>query len=266
MRSVEAVRAELNDRFGDIFGFAVRVVEENQVHADLWRGKENETGVVLYHFAKAVNLLDTTRRLCHDGFAREAIATSRSLFNLFINLRWLTKPGVSPERLERFSDHEMTSKANNAMTLIKWDKYITEEQKQQHRALIRKIGPIAKSLGINKGRKGMYPNWHPGIQEMARDTDLLDEYYLTYRRLSQTEHTDPESVREYLERNGDKILVRGDVGPSTKYVLVVMMDTIRYFLNVKRDAAPSLGFEKSQDEVEEFVRLKEKYADSFAGC
>ena len=74
MRSVNAVRAELDERFGDIFGFAGRVVEENQVHADFWRGKENEACIVLYHFAKAVNLLDATRTLCHDGFAKEAIA------------------------------------------------------------------------------------------------------------------------------------------------------------------------------------------------
>ena len=159
----------------------------------------------------------------------------------------------------------MTSKANNAVTLIKWDKNITEEQKQQYRALIRKFGPIAKSLGIYKGKNGMYPNWHPGIQEMAKDVDLLDEYYLTYRRLSQTEHTDPESVGEYLKKNGDNTRVRGDVGPSTKYVLVVMMDTIRYFLNVKRDAAPFLEFEEGNDELAEFKRLMKKYADSFDG-
>ena len=112
MRSVEAVRAELEDQYGDIFKFASRVVERNRAQANRWRDKENEAVPVLYHFAKSVNLLDATSRLCHDGFAREAIATSRSLFNLFINLRWLTKPGVSSKRLEKFTDHEMTSKAN----------------------------------------------------------------------------------------------------------------------------------------------------------
>ena len=117
MRSVEAVRAELDDQYGDLFSFALRVVVENRIHAEKWRYKKNKNGVVLYHFAKAVNLLDATRRLCHDGFAREAIATSRSLFNLFINLRWLTKPEVSSQRLEKFINHEATSKANNAMTL-----------------------------------------------------------------------------------------------------------------------------------------------------
>ncbi len=266
MRSVEAVRAELDDRYGDLFSFASRVVVKNQAHADRWRDKENETGVVLYHFAKAVNLLDATRRLCHDGFAREAIATSRSLFNLFINLRWLTKPGETSQRLKRFTDHEKTSKANNAMTLIKWDKNITEEQKQQHCDLIRRIRPIAKSLGIDKGRNGMYSNWHPGIQEMAKDVDLLSDYHITYKRLSQTEHTDPESVREYLKDDDSKALMHGDVGPSTEYAPLVMIDSIRYFLNVKRDAAPLLGFDESQEELAELGRIIEKYADSLANC
>ena len=53
MRSVEDVRAELDDRYGDLFSSALRVVVENQAHADRWRDKEDETGVVLYHFAKA---------------------------------------------------------------------------------------------------------------------------------------------------------------------------------------------------------------------
>ena len=266
MRSVEAVQAELDDQYGDLFSFALRVVVENRIHADRWRDKEIDTGVVLYHFAKAVNLLDATRRLCHEGFAREAIPTSRSLFNLFINLRWLTKPGKTSQRLEIFSDHERASKANNAMTLIKWDKNITDEQKRKQCALIREIRPFAKALGINKGKNGMYPNWHPGIKEMAKDVNLLSDYHNTYERLSQTEHTDPESVLEYLKDDDGKTLTHGDVGPSTKYALLVMFDSIRYFLNVKRDAAPLLGFEESQEELEEFDRLGQKYADSFANC
>ena len=266
MRSVEAVRAELDDQYGDLFSFALRVVMKNRIHADRWRDKKLGTAVVLYHFAKAVNLLDATRRLCHDGFAREAITTSRSLFNLFINLRWLTKPEVSSQRLEKFINHEATSKANNAMTLIKWDENITEEQKRQQCALIREIHPVAKSLGIDKNKNGMYPNWHPGIQKMAEDVNLLSDYHLTYRRLSQTEHTDPRSVQEYLKYDDGEALMHGDVGPSTEYAPLVMIDSIRYFLNVKCDATPLLGFEESRGELKEFAKLLEKHADSLASC
>lgn len=266
MRSVEAVRAELDDQYGDLFSFALRVVVENRIHADRWRDKEIDTGVVLYHFTKAVNLLDATRRLCHDGFAREAISTSRSLFNLFINLRWLTKPGETSQRLQRFADHEITSQANNVMTELKWKKDLTKEQKQELCDLLQEIRPIAKSRGINKNKKGMYPNWHPRIQEMAKDVNLLSDYHNTYKRLSQTEHTDPRSVREYLKYGDSEALIHGDVGPSTEYAPLVMIDSIRYFLNVKRDAAPLLGFEESQEELEEFDRLGQKYADSLASC
>ena len=150
MRSVEGVRAELDDQYGDLFSFALHVVVENRIHADRWRDKESGTDVVLYHFAKAINLLDATRRLYHDGFAREAISTSRSLFNLFINLRWLTKLGETSQRLQRFADHEITSQANNVMTELKWKKDLTEEQKQELCDLLQEIRPIAKSRGINK--------------------------------------------------------------------------------------------------------------------
>ena len=266
MRSVEEVRAELDDQYGDLFSFALRVAVENRIHADRWRDKEIDTGVVLYHFAKAVNLLDATRRLCYDGFAREAIATSRSLFNLFINLRWLTKPGETSQRLQRFADHEITSQANNAMTELKWKKDLTEEQKQEICDLLQEIHPIAESLGINESRNGMYPNWHPGIQEMAKDVNLLSDYHNTYKRLSQTEHTDPRSVREYLKYDDSGPLIHGDVGPSTEYAPLVMIESIRYFLNVKRDAASLLGFKESQEDLKELRQLQQKYADSLAKC
>ena len=48
MRSVESIQAELDDQYGELFSFALRVVVENRTHADRWRDKENETGVVLY--------------------------------------------------------------------------------------------------------------------------------------------------------------------------------------------------------------------------
>ena len=150
------------------------------------------------------------------------------------------------------------------MMLIKWDQNITEDQKQAHRALIRRTRPVAKSLGIRQGRDGMYAKWHPGIQAMAKDVKLSSDYHITYRRLSQTEHTDPESVREYLKEGERREIVHGDVGPSTEYAPLVMWDSIRYFLNIKRDAAPILGFEEDPEELAVHGRLLRKHEDSFA--
>ena len=264
MKSVQAVRSELRHQYGDLFEFALDVVKRNQALAARWRPMDLETAVVLYHFGKGVNLLEATRRLCLDGFAREAISPSRSLLNILINLRWLTKSGVSAKRIKKFTDHEVTSKANMAMTLIKWDTEITEELKQEHRKIIREARDDANRKGIPKGKDGFYRNWHPGIRAMAKDVELLSEYHITYARLSQTEHTDPERVREYLEDHDSEFLMTAMVGPSDEYALVVMSDSIRYFLNVKRDAAGFLKLnqkeaERVKHEVEEFSRLREKY-------
>lgn len=264
MSSVQKVHKELLQSYGDLFAFARQVVVRNRRLAARSYEKKNDTAVVLYHFTKAVNLLDATRRLCFDGFAREAIATSRSLFNLCINLRWLTKPKARSERLRRFTDHEVASKANNAMTLIKWDKNITDEQKANLRRLIRELRPVAKFCGIKKMNDGRYGTWHPLIKDMAKDVKLSSDYYLTYRRLSQTEHTDPESVREYLSDVDDDDAMQGDVGPSSQYAPLVMADSIRYFLNVKRDAAPLLDFAEGRSELEELGRLLNKYQEVFA--
>jgi hypothetical protein len=230
VRSTEKFSKAQLKRYNDLFRFARRVVARNRAYAGRWREKDGNCGVVLYHLAKALNLLDAIQRLCHGGFAREAIAMSRSLFNLFINLRWLTKPKVAAKRLEGFTDHVMTSKANNAMTLIKWDRNTTDEQKRAYRALIRRTRPVAQSLGIKQKKGGMYAKWHPGIEAMAKDVKLLNDYHITYARLSQTEHSDPESVREHLSVDDSKGLMRGDVGPSSAFTLLVVLDSIRYFL------------------------------------
>ena len=264
MKSVQAVRAELRNEYGDLFDFALDVVRRNQKVAAGWRPVDLETAVVLYHFGRAVNLLEATRRLCLDGFAREAISPSRSLLNLLINLRWLTKSGVYSERMKKFADHEVTSKANVAMTLLKWDKRITEELKQRHREIIREACEDAKRNGICKRENGFYPNWHPSIRVMAKDVGLLRDYHITYARLSQIEHTDPERVRDYLENHDSESLMSAMVGPSDESAFVVVSDSIRYFLNVKRDAAWFLKLSQRENgrlehEVNEFSRLLKKY-------
>ena len=264
VKSVRVVRSELRHQYGDLFEFAIDVVKRNQAIAGKWRPSDVETAVVLYHFSRGVNLLEATRRLCLDGFAREAISPSRSLLNILINIRWLTKSGVSTKRIKKFTDHEVTSKANMAMTLIKWDPEITEELKQGHRAIIREAREDAKRREIPEGKDGLYPNWHPGIRTMAKDVGLLSEYHITYARLSQTEHTDPQRVREYVEAQPSESLMTAMVGPCDAYALVVMMDSIRYFLNVKRDAARFLELnqretERLKHEIDEFSRVREKY-------
>ena len=264
MRSVQAIRSELRDQYGDLFEFALDVVKRNQALAARWRPMDLETAVVLYHFGKGVNLLEATRRLCLDGFAREAISPSRSLLNILINLRWLTKPGVYAKRIKKFTDHEVTSKANRAMTLIRWDTEITEELKQEYREIIREAREDAKCKGIPKGKDGRYRNWHPGIRAMAEDVGLLSEYHITYARLSQTEHTDPERVTEYVEDHDSQSSLTSIVGPSDEYALLVMSDSIRYFLNVTIDAAQFLALKQKDEEwtkheVDEFSRLREKY-------
>lgn len=264
MKSIQDVRAEVYRRYMDLFDFALEVVERNRAHADRWRAFDLETAVVLYHFGKGVNLLEATRRLCLHGFGREAIATSRSLLNILINLRWLTKPGLSSKRIEKFTDYEVFSRANNSMRLLQWDKEITKAEKQLHREFIRKARQVAERKGIGEGKEGRYENWHPGIKAMAKDVCLLREYHITYARLSQTEHTDPASVMEYLEDQERENRMRAVVGPTTDYALLVMIDSIRYFLNVKRDAARPLGLVENPEEVCQFDELRVKYRPMLA--
>ena len=76
---------------------------------------------------------------------------------------------------------------------------------------------------------------------------FLKEYGLTYQRLSQTEHTDPYSVHEYLSgAEGEKVTVK--LGASEDFIPTVMTDSIRYLLNVRKICSAELGLEWNMDE------------------
>ncbi len=145
------------------------------------------------------------------------------------------------------------------MILLQWDEELPETEKRWHREFIRKACAFAKRNRIRKLKNGRYENWHKSIRAMAVDVDLLREYHITYARLSQTDHTDPASVMEYLEDRESENLMTAVVGPTTEYSLLVMIDSIRYFLNIKRDAARFLRIEESPEELGRFEDLRAKY-------
>ena len=230
---------------------------------DLSFEKNNVNGVILYHYAKAINLLDATLRLCAEGYAREAIPVSRSLFNIFINLRWITSGQDIEKRIEKFTDFEVLTKANNAKTLIDYEDSLTEKEKDELRKVHQEeIEWVVNKYGLEDKVGKKFPNWSMSIADMAIDVGLEKDYRITYGRLSQTEHSDPESATEYLE-GGDNDAIELKLGPSEEYVVIVMIDSTRYFLNIKRDSAEILGFQFNQDKVSKLGELQQKYESVF---
>lgn len=264
MASVTQLRKRVKWRYGSAFDFCLRIVRSNRALAEKEYPCSTEVAVILYHFAKGINLLDAVRRLCQDGYAREAIPVARSLFNLYINLRWLTQGNKQKDRIEKFADFEALTKANNCLALIRYDKTLSTSEKKvlrrKHRARIKEV---EKKYNVKKTKSGKYPNWNPSIASMAEQTGLEADYRLTYARLSQTEHTDPESVREYLpEPTGDR--VKAVVGPDETHTPVVLIDAIRYFLNIKRDAASILDFKISDEEEKSLGVMQKRYSKAIA--
>ena len=265
-RSVRELEARARWRYADLFRFSLRLVRTGRatlVHA--FPG-DIPKGVVLYHYTKAVNLLDSIRHLCKMGFAREAMAPSRTMLSMYITLRWLVTRRDRDAQIERFADFQALTKANNALALVKFEPQLTTAEKRSLRARHRsQIRRIARKYGVRRGKKsGKYPSWTTKqIGEMAEEIKRSDEYHITYARLSQTEHTDPESISEYLDERDDGSLVPV-VGPSERFLPVVMIDSMKYYLNIRRDAAGVLGFQWTDHDEVTWRSLFDRYENAIA--
>jgi hypothetical protein len=245
---------KIRERFRDYFDYADEVVRECSSIEEKTFEPERRNAILLYHYAKAINLLHAVLNLCLKGFAREAIVVSRSLFNLFINLKWLTS-GYSPSRFEWFADFEIVAKKNQLDTLFVHREIPVEEWKKLRKEIEEELDYFKTKYGYvkdNETRLNKLKKWSPQISEMMKSlcevkrTEegtggmcFLREYALTYQRLSQTEHTDPYSVHEYLSgAEGEGVTVK--LGASEDYIPTVMADSIRYLLNVRQICSEEL--------------------------
>jgi hypothetical protein len=217
---------EMYRRYGDIYSYAQHILEKTCSAVVGHQEDEIAVYIVMYHYSRAIKLLASVRVLCLEGYATEASILLRSLFNLCINLKWLTLKDTK-RRMERFADYEM----------VNLDKAMRKALKHANgldkgKGIARQVRKHAEEV---KGKYKSTGEWHPflwsgkAIQEMADEVSMLQEYDLVYSRLSEREHTGPAATRDFLEvsSSGGPCL---KVGQSYDDIPIVLLSALDYFL------------------------------------
>jgi hypothetical protein len=99
----------LYQKYNDLFAFAQKHIEKDAQFLIGQNANSLKKRIVLFHFTRALNLLNAICLLCKNGFVTEAMVLLRSLFNLLVNIRWLMADD-SEERIKRFADFEIIFK------------------------------------------------------------------------------------------------------------------------------------------------------------
>ncbi len=217
-----------------------------------------EKQVILFHFVRASYLFEASNKLCLEGFATEAMIILRSLLNLYINIKWLTS-GDSENRFERFCDFETVSKKlaiDNVIEFGDIDEEFKDDDFTVHDDDFKKV----KEKYNLKNLRDFY-NWSgKSIYQMAADVDLEKEYKNIYGKLSSTEHTGPDSVRDYLDdsENGRTIIKKG---PRDEKIDLVILTALGYYFKVKviLHNTFEIDWPDSEEVEKQFEALRESY-------
>jgi hypothetical protein len=250
----------LMHKYRDLFDFAERAIEKGPSFLAGKNANSPEKQVTLFHFVRAMYLLEGIHVLCTHGLATEAMVLLRSLLNLYINIKWLTATDVA-QRFERFADFEVIFRKLAIQRVIDhgdiWDQ-IKDEDLSVHD---QNFESIKKKYSLAK-REDLF-NWSgKSIFEMASEqgVDLEKDYRIIYSRLSSIEHTGPESVRDYLD-DSDTGATKIKAGPRDENIDLVLLTALEYYFNVKAIAhnAFDLEWPNLENDKEAFLTLQRKY-------
>jgi len=248
----------LSKKYQNIFDFTKHAIENAPKFLDGKKANNIERRITLFHFIRATYLLDAIYRLCHEGYATESMVILRSLLNLFINLKWLTFKD-SKYRMERYADFEVVFKKLAMNDVIKhgsiWDDIKNEDltvHDKQFERIMRKYNLKSRWDFLHWSGKSIY--------KMAEDVALENEYKIIYGRLSAIEHTDPESVRDYLD-NSEKGKTIIKAGPRDKNIDLVLLTSLEYFFHIKAITHNifDIDWPSLESEKQKFIDLRNKY-------
>jgi hypothetical protein len=247
-------------KYQDLFDFTKATIDENFNFVIGERTNTVERQVTLFHFVRAAYLLNAIYILCLYGLATEAMVILRSLFNLYINIKWLTAEDTQ-KRFERFADFEVVFKKLGIDDVVQhgdiWDE-INNDDLTVHDNEFEKI----KTKYHLKERKDFF-NWSgESIYKMAKDVgaNLEKDYKIIYGRLSSIEHTGADSVRSYLD-NSEKGKTQIKAASRDENIDKVLITALEYYFYVK--AITHNLFDVSWDNLksveQDFSKLRNKY-------
>ena len=187
-------------------------------------------GIVFFHYVKAFSLLETIQILCQKNRIGESKIILRSLLNLYINLKWLTKENID-NRMQRYADFEIIGKKRQ----MDWANVLpnNEEEKRRTEELNENFSKIIKKYKIKPDDWEGLSRWSgKSIRKMAIDVDLLDDYEKIYSYLSFEEHTGPSTARTYLS-DSENVISSYISKPDDFLVALILWTAISYYFQIE---------------------------------
>jgi hypothetical protein len=179
-------------------------------------------------FLKDFNTFWATYILCKEGFGSEAMITVRSLFNLVINLLWISKKD-SEERAERFLAFDIVYKKYRRDVVKSHNPNLPDPP--NFLEIENQYNSLKKRYGLTGDRKK--DRWHDGsIAKMAEEVDKKKDYEIIYSYLSEVEHSGASSLTRYVKVENDtwKLLP----GASTELINMALMLNYNNFYTLLR--------------------------------
>lgn len=236
---------ELNKELRDIIG--------EMINRDL-PFKNSKHFLAGFALGKAYKTHGVVLGVCEDGYGEDAAVLVRTIFDLLINLLYITKDETEG-RITRYLDHDWILRqktyeyAKTKPELVK----IMEE---------RALNPLPTDTSpeeIEKRakeaqEKHKYNNvsWSDkSIRAMSEEVGRLDAYLTVYRLQSQITHTATRVINDYVKIGKKGFTV--EIGPSENWIsesLVSVFDFL-YSIAGEYDKMLELGFDKRLDAVAE---------------
>lgn len=246
------------EKYKDIFGLANEIVNNGHLIVDGQNANTLPKQISLFHYSRAIYLIDAISKLCIEGYANAAMLILRSLLNLYINLKWVTSDNYR-YRMERFADFEIVHKKLAIEKLIKYGTIPDPDGDSDVSAHFEEFEKIKAKYNLKTYWE--LTNWSGrSIRKMAREVCLENEYHIIYGKLSEIEHTGPASVRDYLDDSEEgKTFVR--IGGKDKDIELVMLTSLDFFTGVKGITLNifDLGWETLEEERQTITELRTKY-------
>jgi len=194
-------------------------------------------GTAIFLITKAIKTNAATWHLSADGYGEDAGLLVRSLFNLVINLYYISSEG-SEDRARRFIAHHAFARGENLQTLKKWPEFSNNSGKIGR--VENKILNEAKRV-CSKYKFKPKKSWSgKSILEMAKSIDsqspsknnaMEKNYDILYNYLSDFEHSNIMASGSYLKAdkkgwypqiNPSDNLLKENLATSTGFLLMVL--------------------------------------------
>ncbi|MGD0022883.1 MAG: DUF5677 domain-containing protein [Smithellaceae bacterium] len=248
----------LYHKYQDLFDFTKVTIDESITFVVGERANTVERQVTLFHFVRTAYLLDAIYILCLYGRATTAKVILRSLFNLYIDIKWIASEDTQ-KRFERFADFEVIFKKLGMDDIVQhgdiWDEIKNDDCTVHYNEFER-----IKTKYHLKERKDFF-NWSgKSIYEMAKEVGIEKDYKIIYGHLSSIEHTRPNSVRSYLD-DSEKGKTKIKAISRDEDIDKVLITALEYYFQIK--AITHNLFDVSWDNLKSveqcFSSLRNKY-------